>query len=120
MKIDIIKVKELEKMRRKISNNDNEVSLGSVVGNFYELELLNDSQLKKELDFKVLYIMRIFWKLMYDLDKEKEGYDVKEWESKDYFNFFNENIDKIDLNDKSYKMYFKDMVKLMYNDIISK
>lgn len=120
MKIDVIKVKELERLRRMINKKSDSVSIGEKVGNFYELDLLDDIQYKKELDFKVLFIMRVFWKLMNDLDKEKEGYDVKEWESKDYFKFFNDNIDKVDLNDKCYKMYFKDMVSLMYNNIVNK
>ena len=58
--------------------------------------------------------------MMNDLDKECKGYDVVEWNIENYFNFFIDNIDKVDLNKKYYKMYFKDMVFYMLKSLISK
>ena len=100
----IKKVKEIEVLRRKIENNEENKLVD--VSDFYEMDLYNEDD-----DVNVLFLLRIFWCLMKDLDNEKKGYDVKEWNFKNYYKFFIDNVDKVDLNSKSYKMYFKDLVK---------
>lgn len=100
----IKKVKEIEVLRRKIENNEENKLVD--VSDFYEMDLYNEDD-----DVNVLFLLRIFWCTMKDLDNEKKGYDVKEWNFKNYYKFFIDNVDKVDLNSKSYKMYFKDLVK---------
>ena len=117
--MEIIKVKQIEKLRRMINDEVDEKSLS----NFYEFEMFVDDLLKEvietdsEIDYSILFLMRIFWCVMKDLDKEKDGYDVKEWGSVEYYNFFKDNIDKVNLNQKSYRTYFKELVKYMLGDL---
>ena len=117
--MEILKVKEIEKLRRTINKEVDEKSLS----NFYEFEMFVDDLLNEvietdsEIDYSILFLMRIFWCVMKDLDKEKNGYDVKEWGSVEYYNFFKDNIDKVNLNQKSYRTYFKELVKYMLGDL---
>ena len=109
----------MEKLRRTINKEVDEKSLS----NFYEFEMFVDDLLNEvietdsEIDYSILFLMRIFWCVMKDLDKEKNGYDVKEWGSVEYYNFFKDNIDKVNLNQKSYRTYFKELVKYMLGDL---
>ena len=127
MKINVIKVKDIERLRRMM-NNDNEISnlFKDVSSNFYEFDFYEKDRLNfiekvgSEESYDVLVLMRVFWYMMNDLDKECKGYDVVEWNIENYFNFFIDNIDKVDLNKKYYKMYFKDMVFYMLKSLISK
>jgi hypothetical protein len=92
--------------------------------NFYNEEFFNIEQLYKNLDslsddekcyhHLYLFITRIFWKMMNDLDVDNEGYDVENWELPDYIKLF-KDIDKIDLNSKSYQLYFKEMFGFLLN-----
>ena len=127
MKINVIKVKDIERLRR-IMNKDKDINnlFKDVGSNFYEFDFYEKDRLNyienidKVESYDVLVLMRVFWYMMNDLDKECKGYDVVEWNIENYFNFFIDNIDKVDLNKKYYKMYFKDMVFYMLKSLISK
>ena len=127
MKINVIKVKDIERLRR-IMNSDNEINnlFKDVSSNFYEFDFYEKDRLNyvekvgSEDGYDVLVLMRVFWRLMNDLDKECKGYDVIEWNIENYYNFFIDNIDKLDLNKKCYRMYFKDMVFYMLKSLSSK
>ena len=127
MKINVIKVKDIERLRR-IMNKDKDINnlFKDVGSNFYEFDFYEKDRLNyienidKVENYDVLVLMRVFWYMMNDLDKECKGYDVVEWNIENYFNFFIDNIDKVDLNKKYYKMYFKDMVFYMLKSLISK
>lgn len=89
---------------------------------FYKMNLLGDdilglekeNHLREELNG--LFIMRIFWKLMNDLDTGN-GYNVEGWKSKDYCKFLN-RLDEIDLNKDEYRLYFKEMVTLLISSMV--
>lgn len=94
---------------------------------FYTKDFLNMKQLVKDLyetDDKeeiyhhlYLFVARIFWKMMDDLDVENKGYDVKDWELSDYIKLFDQ-IGDINLNKKSYQLYFKQMFGFLINFLI--
>ena len=125
--MNVIRVKNIERLRRMM-NSDNDINdlFKDVSSNFYEFDFYEKDRLNfiekvgSEESYDVLVLMRVFWKLMNDLDKEKEGYDVLEWNVENYYNFFIDNIDKVDLNKKYYRMYFKDMVFYMLKNLSSK
>jgi hypothetical protein len=127
MKLNVIKVKNIERLRRMM-NNDSEINnlFEDVSSNFYEFDFYEKDRLNyiekvgSEDGYDVLVLMRVFWRLMNDLDKECKGYDVIEWNIENYYNFFIDNIDKVDLNKKCYRMYFKDMVFYMLKSLSSK
>lgn len=114
MKINIVKVKEIELMRRKLESENKITINGFELENFYDEDLINCE------DCNVLFLIRIFWCVMKDLDKEKKGFDVKEWNWKNYYKFFTENIDKVDLNNNSYRLYFKKLVMFYKNELEKK
>ena len=58
------------------------------------------------------YLIRIFWKIMNDLDVENKGYDVKNWKFEDYNNLLF-RLNEIDLNKDEYRIYFRDMVEML-------
>lgn len=107
-------MEDIELIRRMVEKN-NEINIsGLKLENFYEEDLFDGENLN------VLFLMRIFWCVMKDLDKEKKGYDVKEWNWKNYYKFFTDNIDKVDLNKDSYRLYFKKLVMFYKNEIEKK
>ena len=88
------------------------------VNDFYKMKILDeeivesckkDGMLNK-LNF--LFLIRIFWKIMNDLDVEKKGYKVEDWKFEDYTNLLF-RLDEIDLNKEEYRLYFQDMVKIL-------
>lgn len=93
---------------------------------FYDSRILNDDNVElifnneTRVDFSILFLMRVFWKLMLDLDKDGTGYNVIDWGIEDYYGFFCDNLDKIDLNQKTYKVYLEELVKYVICDIKSK
>ena len=72
---------------------------------FYNIKLLDSSNNQKVL--KELFIMRVYWKIMKDLDIG-DGYKVEGWKIEDY-NKFIDRLDEVDLNKNEYRLYFKEM-----------
>jgi len=113
-KIIIRKVKEIELLRR-MEEKKNKINIdGFELKNFYEEDLFDGKKLN------VLFLIRIFWCCMKDLDNEKKGYDVLEWDYENYYKFFCDNIDKVDLNKNSYRLYFKKLVSYYKNELEKK
>ena len=51
---------------------------------------------------------------------QKKGYDVLEWNYENYYKFFCDNIDKVDLNKNSYRLYFKKLVSYYKSELEKK
>lgn len=109
-------------MRRLIEKDKNQIEQSdNMVVNFYEFEMFDESIMNvvkkndKELDYSILFLLRIFWKIMSDTDKD--GYDVKDWNFESYYDCFINNLDKVDLNQNSYRTYFKELVKYMVGEL---
>ena len=49
-----------------------------------------------------------------DLDIDGNGYENGKIDSEDVYNLITENIEILDTNHKSYKQYFKDLLKVVY------
>tara|TARA_R110002050_G_scaffold300784_2_gene472657 strand:- start:2835 stop:3218 length:384 start_codon:yes stop_codon:yes gene_type:complete len=89
------------------------------IRNFYELDFKELNWEDKEGE-RVLFLLRIFWSVMKDLDNGEDGFDVnsgkllyvdiKDWDTKDYVSFIKDNLDKVNLNEGNYRMYFNDLV----------
>tara|TARA_R110001592_G_C13179757_1_gene750732 strand:- start:3523 stop:3906 length:384 start_codon:yes stop_codon:yes gene_type:complete len=89
------------------------------IRNFYELDFKELNWEDKEGE-RVLFLLRIFWSVMKDLDNGEDGFDVnsgkllyvdiKDWDTKDYVGFIKDNLDKVNLNEGNYRMYFNDLV----------
>lgn len=120
-KMRLKKGKELEEIRMKLK-----IKEGNMVGldngnirNFYELDFKELNWEDKEGE-RVLFLLRIFWSVMKDLDNGEDGFDVnsgkllyvdiKDWDTKDYVSFIKDNLDKVNLNEGNYRMYFNDLV----------
>jgi hypothetical protein len=121
----IKEVTEIEKLRRLIEKENKLMEVENELStNFYDFEMFDESLLEivkknnKEIDYSVLFLLRIFWKTMSETDKD--GYDVEDWNFKSYFDCFVENLDKVNLNQKSYRIYFKELVKYVIDDINNK
>lgn len=85
------------------------------IENFYENEDISKLLLDEDNDnIKILFVVRIIWKLMRDLDINKVGYNMDDWLLSDFMSFTN-RLEEVDLNSDSYRNYFKymliDMVK---------
>jgi len=81
---------------------------------FFNIELLSNSSNQRVL--KELFIMRVYWKIMKDLDIG-DGYEVEDWKFKDY-NKFIDRLDEIDLNRNEYRLYFKEMFDFVIDVVI--
>jgi hypothetical protein len=62
----------------------------------------------KELEFEVLFLFYVFSLVFSDV---KLDIDLSDYSIDDYYNVFENNIDKVDLNDIKYKVVFKDLIK---------
>lgn len=92
------------------------IEVNGDIKNFYDLDFKKINVVNEE-GVSVLFLLRIFWSVMRDLDNEKNEYDVKEWNIENYVNFFNDNLDKIDLNKDNYRMYYKDLVEFYISKV---
>ena len=68
----------------------------------------------KELEYNILFVLTICWKIINDIDFQE---DVRDWNLNDYHNFLVKNIDNLDLNKIQYKVVFKDLIKFIINDL---
>ena len=96
-----------------------EEDIDKIIENFYESEsligLLNeDLSLEKNSNVIGIILLRIFWKVRMDLDIDGNGYENGKIDSEDVYNLITENIEILDTNHKSYKQYFKDLLKVVY------
>ena len=102
-------------MNRKPTEED----IDRIIENFYEseslIDLLNeDLSLEKNSNVIGIILLRIFWKVRMDLDIDGNGYKNGKIDSEDVYNLITENIEILDTNHKSYKQYFKDLLKVVY------
>ena len=84
---------------------------------FYEEKMKYQESNKEES--KMMYLLRIYWKIMDDLDKDNKGYKVKNWKYKDYEKLLL-RLDEINLNQDEYRMCFRELIEFYSNQIISK
>ena len=93
------------------------------VRDFYNWNMFDESVLNhiqkhnKELDFSMLFLMRIFWKILKDCDVDNKGYEVDSWGSEEYYQFLIKNLENVNLNQDCYRNYFKSLVKYVINDL---
>lgn len=72
-----------------------------------------------KIENKLMYLLRIYWKIMDDLDIKNEGYDVKDWKYKNYEKLLM-RLHEIDLNKSEYRMYFSELMEFYSNEIVKK
>ena len=94
--------------------------LGKERNNLFEFNFFNNDKIEKvisnnkEVEYNILFVLFFFWKVLNDV--KYEG-DVRDWGMNDYYNFFIENIDKINLNEEKYKVGIKDCIKYIIRDV---
>lgn len=81
---------------------------------FYEEKIKIEESDK--IENKLLYLLRIYWKIMDDLDPDNKGYKVKSWKYEDYEKLLL-RLNEIDLNKNEYRMYFKDLIDFFRDKI---
>jgi len=102
-----------------MSENKKEEKLNELVKNFYEsdllIEFLNEEVGLNENSKTIgLILLRIFWKVKMDLDLNGNEYKNGEIDGGEVYNLISNKIDLIDINHKTYKQYFKDLLKVVY------
>ena len=102
-----------------MSKNKKEEKLNELVKNFYEsdllIEFLNEEVGLNENSKTIgLILLRIFWKVKMDLDLNGNEYKNGEIDGEEVYNLISNKIDLIDINHKTYKQYFKDLLKVVY------
>jgi hypothetical protein len=86
---------------------------------FYSDEKLSELLINGNNESICLFISRVLWKLMMDIDEDGTGYDVDDWEVGKYIDFI-KRLDEVDLNKDSYRNYFKWMFLSMINNVNNK
>lgn len=102
-----------------MSENQKKEKLNELVKNFYEsdllIEFLNEEVGLNENSKTIgLILLRIFWKVKMDLDLNGNEYKNEEIDGEEVYNLISNKIDLIDINHKTYKQYFKDLLKVVY------
>ena len=102
-----------------MSENQKKEKLNELVKNFYEsdllIEFLNEEVGLNENSKTIgLILLRIFWKVKMDLDLNGNEYKNEEIDGEEVYNLISNKIDLIDINHRTYKQYFKDLLKVVY------
>ena len=98
-------------------SNLTEIEIKDLVENLYDYKFFNedleDSNLNQNFQLVMFILLRIFWKVMDDLDVDGKGYEIEKINQFDLFQLLSENIEKINLNQNSYRLYFKDLIRIV-------